>query len=123
MARYKIWDKAEDIYTLGADENGKYQHTAQEYIQNKAPWAAIPGVKVIVGGGAINGTVFMEFGAAVEHYKNQGAEIEDGLTDEEILAVIEDFENNPPVNNVPDANERIAAALEFANLASIPDEE
>lgn len=123
MARYAIWDKTSDIYTLGKDANGKSQWTADEYIREHAPWAANPKVKVIVGGGAINGTVFMEFDATVDFYKKQGAAITDGMTDEEMLAAIEDFEDNPPVSNKATAEERIAAALEYQVMASLPDEE
>lgn len=119
MARYKIWDKMSDIYTPGVDQNGRSAWTAEEYIAANAPWAAIPGVKVIVGGGTINGTVFMEYGATVEFYKGQGAAITDGMTDVEILAAIETFEDNPPQAEEPTAEERIAAALEFQNLLSL----
>lgn len=124
MARYAIWDKISDIYTPGRDSNGKSQWTADEYIKEHAPWAANSNVKVIVGGGVINGTVFMEFDATVEFYKKQGAVITDDMTDEEILAAIEDFEDNPPVTETdPTAEERIAAALEYQVMASLPDEE
>jgi hypothetical protein len=122
MARYKIWDKAEPIYTLGPDQDGKYIHSAQEYIDEHAPWAAIPTVKVLIGGGPINGTAFMELGATVEHYRRQGAVIPDDATDDEIIAAIEDFEDKPPEVE-PSSEERIAAALELANLLAIPTEE
>ena len=123
MSKYAIWDKKSDIYTLGRDKDGNSHWTADAYINSHAPWAANPKVKVIVGGGAINGTVFMEFDATVEFYKKQGAAITDGMTDEEILAAIEDFEDNPPANNEATAEERIAAALEYQVMASLPDEE
>lgn len=123
MARYKIWDKVSDIYTLGVDVNGKNRWTAEEYIRDIAPWASIPGIKVIIGGGVINGTVFMEFDATVEFYKKQGAAITDGMSDEEILAAIEAFEDMPPVDEEVSAEERIAAALEYQVMASLPDEE
>ena len=123
MARYAIWDKQSDIYTLGRDaETGKMRWTALEYIERHAPWAMNPGVKVVVGGGVVNGTVFMELGAAVEHYKRLGARIEDGMSDEEALAAIEYFEDNPPEPE-PTAEERIAAMMEFQVMMSLPDEE
>lgn len=121
MGRYKIWDKQEDIYTLGTVD-GKSRWTAEEYIGQFAPWAENPAVKVIVGGGAINGTVFMELGATVEHYRRMGAAITDGMSDAEVLAAIEDFEDNPP-RGEPSAEERIAAAMEFQVMSSLPDEE
>ena len=94
--KYKIWDKKEAIFTPGPDRKGKLRHTAQEYIDNHAPWAANPNAKVIVGGGAINGLFFMEYDMTVKFYKKQGAAITEGMTDEEILAAIEEFEENPP---------------------------
>lgn len=118
MAKYAIWDKKTDIYTLGKDEKGRAHLTAREYIEENAPWAANPAVKVIVGGGAINGTVFMEFEATKEFYKKQGAAIEDGMTDGEVLAAIEAFEDAPPVSD-PSAEERIAAAMEYQNLVNM----
>lgn len=121
--RYKIWDKVEDIYTLGSDENGKAQWTAAEYIQAHAPWANNPNMKVVVGGGAINGTVFMEFSGMIDRYKRMGAEIEEGMADDEILEAIEKHEDRKPPEPAPDATERIAAALEYQNVASMEDDE
>ena len=117
MARYVFWDKTSDIYTPGRDrETGKMVWKAQEYIDNKAAWAAIPTVKVVVSGGAINGAVFMEFEAMKQSYISAGLVIPEGKTDEEILALIEEFENNPSIDEMPSAEERIAAALEYQNL-------
>ena len=45
----------------------------------------------------------------------------DNMTDEEVLAAIESYENTPP-SNEPTAEERIAAALEYQTMASLPDE-
>lgn len=120
MAKYKIWDKKEDIYTLGRDAaTGKMHYTAQEYIDEVAPWAGNPNVKVIVAGGNINGMVFMEYDATIAHYKRNGAPITDNMTVEEILAAIEAFEDAPPPVETVTAEERIAAALEFQNLLSL----
>lgn len=123
MARYAMWDKQTDIYTLGKDEHGRAHWTAQEYISANAPWAASPAVKVIVGGGTINGTVFMEFEATKEFYKKQGASISDEMSDEEVLTAIEAFEDaqNAP-STEPGTEERTAAALEFLAMNSLPDE-
>ena len=118
MKRYQIWDKKSDIYTLGRDENGQSHYTAEEYISKHASWAGIPGVKVIIGGGAINGTVFMEFEATVEHYRQMGANIPEGISDEEALRAIEAFEDAPQ-DAIPSAEERIAAALELSNLLNL----
>ena len=118
MSRYAIWNKTDDIYTIAPDKNGKMHFTAQEYISEKAAWAANPAVKVIVGGGAINGTVFMEFGAAKQMYAAQGAAITDDMSDAQVLAAIEAFEDAPSAVE-PSAEERSAAALEFIALNSL----
>ena len=115
--RYAIWDKESNIYTLVGEE-----FTPEQWFA-RYPWARNPAIKMIIGGGVINGTVAMEFGSTVEHYKKMGAAITDDMTDAEILAAIEDFEDNPPVSDEPTVEERTAAALEFIALSSMPDEE
>jgi len=121
MPRYKIWDKKEDIYTLGQDKDGRSQWTAEEYLKMR-PWAKIPGVKVIIGGGKINGTVFMEYDATIEQYRCMGAEITDKMTDDEVMRAIEEFEDRPPVTEtVITPEERIAAALEMQCLLAMTD--
>ena len=47
--------------------------------------------------------------------------ITDGMTDKEVLAAIEDFEDNPPAPG-PSVEERTASALEFLAMNSLPDE-
>lgn len=42
------------------------------------------------------------------------------MTDEEVLAAIEAFEDNPP-DPGPSVEERTAAALEFLAMSSLPD--
>jgi hypothetical protein len=118
MARYQIWNKIDPIYALAPNKNGKAVWTAEEYINEVAPWAANPNAKAIIATGIINGAVFMELTSTVDFYKKLGVAIVDGMTDEEILAAIEDFEDNPPQAD-PSAEERIAAAMEFQNLMSL----
>lgn len=118
MGKYAFWDKKTPIYTPAVDRNtGKGVWTAEEYISNVAPWAANPGVKVIVSNGAINGAVFMEFEATKNIYKKMGANITEEMSDDEVLSAMEDFENNPPVSP-PSPEERIAAAMEYQNIMS-----
>lgn len=118
MAKYKIWDKVSDIYTLGKDANGKSVWTASEYIAQEAPWLAQEGAKAIISGGVINGMVFMEYEATKAFYKRQGAAITDDMDEEQVLAAIEEFEDNPPKGE-PSAEERIAAAMEYQNIMSM----
>lgn len=123
MSKYKMWDKTSDIYTLGRDkETGKAHFTAQEYIERFAPWAAQPNAKIIVGGGVVNGTCFLEFDSFVSQYEKMGCDFSGCETDDDVLAKIEEFENTP-VENAPTAEERIAAALEFQALSSMEDVE
>lgn len=122
MAKYKIWDKAEPIYTLGADRNGKMKWTAEEYINEQAMWAENPNVKVIVGGGAINGVLFMEFEATKDFYVQQGCDFSACTTDNEILVAMEAWDNRVIEPEVT-AEERTAAALEYLAMSTLPDEE
>jgi hypothetical protein len=115
MHRYQIWNKTDNIYTLAPDENGKGVFTPEEWIA-KYPWAAIPGMKCIIGGGQINGTVMIQFDQYVDMYRNV-LDFTD-MTDDEILAAIEDYEMNPPPppEMPPSPEERMAAALEYQML-------
>ena len=113
--RYQIWNKTDDIITLSGA-----QFTATVWA-NKYPWAKLPGVKMVITSGPINGGCAMEYGAMVAHYQKAGAAITDGMTDKEVLAAIEDFEDNPP-DPGPYVEERTASALEFLAMNSLPDE-
>jgi metal-dependent hydrolase (beta-lactamase superfamily II) len=122
MRKYKIWDKQSDIITPGIDSiTGKQRWTAEEYITTHAQWASSPDVKVIITGGVINGGVFMEFEQTKEFYKKQGANIQDNMTDDEVLLAIEDWEDNPPVDNTPTPEERTAAMLEALVMMQMED--
>lgn len=116
MPRYQIWNKTDDIYT----PSGR-MFTAQEWA-DMYPWVKIPGAKMIITTGIINGGTAMEFEATKANYIRMGANITDGMTDEEVLSAIEAFEDNPPHANEPSVEERTAAALEFLALNSLPDE-
>lgn len=115
MARYKIWDKQEDIYT----PSGAH-FTAAEWLA-KYPWADIPGVEMIITAGVINGGAAMELNATKEHYAHMGADFSDCTSSADVLTVIEAFEDNPPSSENAGPEERIAAALEYQNLLSLPD--
>ena len=117
MARYQIWDKTSNIYTLVGEVL-----TPEQWI-DRYSWANIPGVKMIIGGGAINGTVAMEFDTTKEMYEKMGCDFSACETDQEVLDAIEAFEDDPPVSDEPSTEERTAAALEFLALSSLPDEE
>jgi len=113
--RYQIWNQTDDVYTPSGE-----QFTAEAWAA-RYPWVKVPGAKMIITTGLINGGAAMEFGAAAAAYKARGAAIADGMTDEEVLAAIEDFEDNPPGANEPSSEERIAAALEAQVMMAEPE--
>jgi len=113
--RYQIWNGTDDIYTPSGE------HFTAEQWAARYPWAKIPGAKMIITTGVINGGTAMEFGATVAAYKAQGAAITDGMSNDEVLAAIEDFEDNPPGANEPSSEERIAAALEAQVMMAEPE--
>lgn len=115
MARYQLWDKQSSVITPSGA-----QFTAQEWA-DKYPWIKLPGAKMIISAGLINGGAAMEYEATVEHYRKAGAAITEDMTEAEILAAIEAFEDNPP-DPGPSVEERTAAALEFLAMSSLPDE-
>lgn len=117
MSKYKFWNMIDDIYT---PSNEKF--TAEEWIA-RYPWVTIPGAKMIITDGIINGGVAMEFNATKTLYKNLGANITDIMADDEVLVAIEDFENNPPGSDEPSIEERQTAALEFLAVSSLQNAE
>jgi hypothetical protein len=112
--KYKIWNKTDDLFTPSGEK-----FTAAQVLQ-KYPLAAVPGVKFIICDAPINMGVFMEFTQTKQAYKNMGANITDGLTDQQVLDAITAFEEHPPVGE-PSVEERTAAALEFLALNSLPE--
>lgn len=113
--RYQIWNGTDPIITPSGA-----QFTAQEWA-DRWPWVKAPGAKMIITVGPINGGCAEYFDSFVAMRKKQGAPITADMTDEEILAAIEEFEDNPP-DPGPSVEERTAAALEFLAMSSLPDE-
>lgn len=105
MSRYKIYDNVSNVITPIGEEL-----TAEQWL-NRYPWAKH--AKMIVGGGVINGACALVFDDYVAMAVKRGCDISACTTDEEILAAIEDFEDNPPIVEAPISDEtRIADALE-----------
>lgn len=117
MPRYKIWDKKETIYTPIGEPN-----TPEQWI-SKYPWAGLPNAKVVISDGLINGGFCGELSQMQKMYAEQGVEFTDDMADEEILAVIEDFQLHPPGYDQPTVEERTAAALEAQVLLALPVED
>ena len=114
--KYKIWNKTDNLIT----PIGEVLTPAQ--VISKYPVAGIEGMKFIIADQPINMAVFMEFEATKNIYKQQGVQITDDMTDQEVLDAITAWEETPRVAT-PSAEERIAAALEFQMIMSLPDEE
>lgn len=115
MAKYQIWDRTSDIFTPSG-----HRFTPTEWV-SQFQWLNAPGAKMIISAGVINGGCALEFDSYVENAKKRGAPITGDMTDEEVLAAIEAFEDAPP-DYSPTVEERTAAALEFLAMNSLPDE-
>lgn len=107
--KYKIWNGIETLVT----PSGKVLTPAQ--VQAEYPMTTIQGMKFIVCDAPINMGVFMEFEQTKEVYKGMGADIVDGMTDQEVLDAITYFETHP-APQIPTPEERMAAALEFQSM-------
>lgn len=108
---YQIWNRTDNIIT---PSGAKF--TAEEWAKK------YPFPKMIITTGVINGGCAMEFNQTVDCFKKAGANITDNMTDEEVLAAIEEFEMNPPGADQPSIEERTAAALEAQVLMAMPEE-
>ena len=95
--------------------------TAEQWL-DRYQWGRY--TKMIVGGGIINGSVALVFDDEVERYRKAGCDFSSCTTDEDYLAAIEAFEDNPPVADAGVSDQtRIADALEDMVALSLPDAE
>ena len=116
--RYAIWNKQDPILTPIGEVL-----TAEEWME-RHPIAGVSSITVVCGAGEINGAFFGTLGQMVQMYEAHGADFSACTTDEEKLSVIEAFEDEMNAGTgEAAAEERIAAALEYQVLASLPDEE
>lgn len=116
MKRYAIWDKKSPIITPIGEVL-----TPEQWIE-RYPVAGLSSVTVVCAAGEVNGGFFGTLGQMVALYEAQGADFVGTVTDTEKLEVIEAFED-AMAGDVTEstAEERIAAALELANLINMPD--
>ena len=117
MSKYAIWNKTDDVYTPSGEK-----FTADEW-KKRYPIANLEGVKIVCGGGALNGAFFGIFSEMVSMYTKAGCDFTGCETDQSYLDAIEAFEDekNKP-STEPSTEERIAAALEYQAMASLPDD-
>lgn len=113
--RYQIWDKVSDIYTPVGEKV-----TPSEWI-SRYGWINAAGAVPVISAGIINGAFSGELNQMKEMCVRRGATFEEGLSNEQLLDAIEEFEDTPRpvVEAEPSAEERIAAALEYQNLLSL----
>ena len=118
MKKYAIWNKQDPILTPVGEVL-----TAEQWIARR-PMAGVPTVTVVCAAGEINGAFFGTLGQMVQMCEAQGADFSNCETDEDKLATIEAWEDyiNTP-SDEPTTDERIAAALEYQVMASLPDDE
>lgn len=118
--RYAIWDKQSSILTPVGEV-----FTAEQW-KARYPISRREGIVVVCAAGEINGAYFGTLGQMKQIAETQGAHFEEGLTNEQILEAIEAFEdavNDPGDTTESTPEERIAAALEFANVLNMPVDE
>lgn len=119
--KYAIWNKVDPIITpTGA------VFTAEQWME-RYPVARLDSITILCAKGEINGALFATLGQVVEQY--------DGVLDfsgcetaQDKLDLIETYEAEKKaaaklVQTQPTAEERIAAALEYQVMASLPDDE
>lgn len=117
MKHYAIWDKVSPIITPVGEVL-----SAQDW-KDRYPVANLDSITIVCGAGEINGSFFGTLGQMKDMYASQGCDFSTCTTNEEILQKIEDFEDemNQP-STEPSTDERIAAALEYQVMASLPDD-
>ena len=115
--RYAILNKQDPIITPVGEVL-----SAAQWVE-RYPVAGIPSITVVCAAGEVNGGFFGTLGQMEQLYAAQGCDLSACATAEEKLAAIEAFEDalNAP-STEPTADERIAAALEYQVMASLPDE-
>lgn len=118
MSRYAIWDKQSPVITPIGEVL-----SAEQWI-SRYPIAGVSTIKVVCAGDEINGAFFGTLGHMIEMYGKMGCDFSTCETDQDKLDAIEAFEDamNAP-SDEPTTDERIAAALEYQVMASLPDDE
>ena len=117
MARYSVFNKEWLMVTPVGETLTPDQWVAR--------FPAAGAVKTVCGGNPdMRGSYFGIFSVMVEKARKEGCDFSACETEQDHLDAIEAFEDmrNTP-SNEPTAEERIAAAMEYQVMASLPDEE
>ena len=118
MSRYKIYDNVSPVFTPIGEEL-----TAEQWL-SRYPWAKR--TKMIVGGGAINGSVALVFDDYVSMMVIAGCDFSACTSDQDYLDAIENFEDAAGKGSAEDTvsdQTRIADALEDIVALCMPDAE
>lgn len=118
MSKYQIWDKQSNVFTPIGENL-----TPEEWI-GRYGWIGNPVAVPVVAGGIINGAFIGELSEMKAMCEKMGAVFTEGISNEELLAEIETFEDemNKPSTEAS-TEERIAAALEAQVMMSMEDME
>lgn len=118
MARYQIWDKVSNVITPSME-----CFTPEQWCE-RYPIANVTGVKLVIGGGAINGSFCGEFSSMKEMYLREGCDFDDCENDQEVLDAIEAYEDirNAP-SDEPTNEDIIASSLMFMAMRGATTEE
>lgn len=114
--KFKIWNKQEKLITPTMEV------FTPDQIFQKYPASKLDAFEFVILNQNINMGIFMEYENMVKQYKNLGAEINEEMTQEEVLIAIEEFENKA-VEQEFTAEERIASALEFQTMMALSKED
>lgn len=86
--KYQFWNGTDEIISV----TGRI-YTADEW-KAENPWFNVDGAKMVIHNGPINGGLAEEFNTFVRNYQSQGLTLKYGMTDDEVLQAISDFEIN-----------------------------
>ena len=115
MEKLRFFDKTK-TYIYPDDTVGTPERNAKEF-----PAPQLDDIKYVV---TTDESETMMLGMDMFSLLRSIYQIDPAMSDEDAIVAIESIKNTPPeVDNTPSAEERIAAALEYQVMSSLPDEE
>lgn len=115
MARYQIWNKTDKVITPIGEVL-----TPEQWLE-RYPMAEF--LDIIIGGGAINGSVCMEYTTTLDTYRHMGCDFSGCISQQDHLDAIEAFEDAQNQQTGVSNEMRIADALEDLVVLNMPDAE
>lgn len=116
--RYQIWDRQSEVITPIGEVL-----SPQEWM---ARYPASAKIDYVIAAGTINGAFCTPLATMISTYEQMGADFSDCIDPNDYIDVIESFDDAKvkamqSMQNMPSDQERIAAALEFLAMNSLPD--